>query len=94
MPAASILPVSFYKNKLYFLFGKENPMEDSSKGFSDFGGGQDGNENYLEAAIRESVEESTGFLGSIEDMTKIIKQYLPLNITYAKRYNHHQITCF
>ena len=39
MVAGSILPVAYYKNKLYFLFGKENPMEDSSKGFSDFGGG-------------------------------------------------------
>ena len=37
MVAGSILPVSFNdKNQLCFLFGKENPMEDSAKGFSDF----------------------------------------------------------
>ena len=39
MVAGSILPITIYKNKLYFLFGKENSMEDSSKGWSDFGGG-------------------------------------------------------
>jgi hypothetical protein len=77
---AGILPTAIYKGKLYFLLGKENYNEKSAPGFSDFGGGQDGNENYLEAAIRESVEESTGFLGSIEDMTKIIKKYGTYNI--------------
>jgi len=77
---AGILPTAIHQGKLYFLFGKENYNEKSAPGFSDFGGGQDGNENYLEAAIRESVEESTGFLGSIEDMTKLIKQYGTYNI--------------
>ena len=77
---AGILPTAIHQGKLYFLFGKENYNEKSAPGFSDFGGGQDGNENYLEAAIRESVEESTGFLGSIEDMTKLIKKYGTYNI--------------
>ncbi len=77
---AGILPTAIHKGKLYFLFGKENYNEKSAPGYSDFGGGQDGTENYLEAAIRESVEESTGFLGSIEDMTKLIKQYGTYNI--------------
>ena len=36
---AGILPTTIHNNKLYFLFGKENPLEDSSKGWSDFGGG-------------------------------------------------------
>lgn len=35
MVAGSILPITLHEGKLYFLFGKENPMEDSAKGFSD-----------------------------------------------------------
>ena len=36
MVAGSLLPVSFNeKNELCFLFGKENPMENSAKGYSD-----------------------------------------------------------
>lgn len=38
MVAGSILPVTIHNGKLYFLFGKESPMEDSAKGWSDFGG--------------------------------------------------------
>ena len=38
MTASSLLPVTIYKGKLYFLFGKENELEDSAKVFSDFGG--------------------------------------------------------
>jgi hypothetical protein len=77
---AGILPTAIHKGKLYFLFGKENYNEKSAPGFSDFGGGQDGNENYLEAAIRESVEESTGFLGTEEDIKQIIKKSGTYNI--------------
>ena len=74
MPAGSILPVAIHKNKLYFLFGKENPMENSAKGFSDFGGGIDGNETPFQAALRECSEELTGFLGTPKDIQKYIKQ--------------------
>ena len=77
---AGILPTAIHQGKLYFLFGKENYNEKSAPGFSDFGGGQDGNENYLEAAIRESVEESTGFLGTEEDIKQIIKKSGTYNI--------------
>ena len=36
MVAGSILPIALNeKGELCFLFGKENPMEDSAKGFSD-----------------------------------------------------------
>ena len=57
MVAGSILPVALHKNKLHFLFGKENPMEDSAKGFSDFGGRADGNETPYDAAMREGGED-------------------------------------
>jgi len=80
---AGVLPCAIYKGKLYFLFGKENQFEDSAKGFSDFGGGTDGKESFLETAVREGSEELTGFLGS----EKQLKQMLTRNDTYAIDYN-------
>ena len=74
MVAGSILPVAYYKNKFYFLFGKENPMEDSSKGFSDFGGGVENGETPFETAMREGGEELSGFLGDGSDVRKMIKR--------------------
>jgi predicted NUDIX family NTP pyrophosphohydrolase len=64
MVAGSILPITIHNNKLYFLFGKENPMEDSAKGWSDFGGRVDAGETPFTAALREGGEELTGFLGN------------------------------
>jgi 8-oxo-dGTP pyrophosphatase MutT (NUDIX family) len=74
MVAGSILPVTIHKNKLYFLFGKENSMEDSSKGWSDFGGGVDNGETPFETALREGGEELTGFLGDHNQIQKLIKR--------------------
>ena len=62
MVGSSILPVAIHDNTLYFLFGKENPFEDSAKGFSDFGGGMERNESRLDTALREGSEELSGFL--------------------------------
>ena len=53
MVAGSILPIAIYKNQLYFLFGKENPLEDSAKGWSDFGGKMEPGETPYKAAMRE-----------------------------------------
>ena len=64
---ASILPVTIYKGKLYFLFGKERP-NDANPGWSDFGGGTDAKESYMQTAIREGGEELTGVLGSDSDV--------------------------
>jgi hypothetical protein len=77
---AGILPTTIYKNKLYFLFGKENKYEDTAPGFSDFGGGTDNNETYMETAIREGGEELTGFLGSDVELKKILEKYGTYNI--------------
>ena len=74
MVAASMLPVTIYKNKIYFLFGKENQMEDSAKGFSDFGGGVESGESIMETALREGAEELTGFLGDASQFKSLIKQ--------------------
>ena len=75
MVAGSILPITFNENnELCFLFGKENPMEDSAKGFSDFGGRLDKNETPYDAALREGSEELTGFLGNKKKLRKLIKK--------------------
>jgi 8-oxo-dGTP pyrophosphatase MutT (NUDIX family) len=74
MVAGSILPISFNHNKeLCFLFGKENPMEDSAKGYSDFGGGLEKGETPFQGALREGSEELTGFLGNKKELRKLIK---------------------
>jgi len=72
---AGILPTTIHNGKLYFLFGKENKYESSAPGFSDFGGGTDNNETYLETAVREAGEEFTGFLGSDSDVRKLLNKY-------------------
>jgi hypothetical protein len=78
---ASILPVTIYKGKLYFLFGKERTI-DENPGWSDFGGGTDKNESYLQTAIREGGEELTGFLGSDTDIKHLLTRYGTFDIDY------------
>jgi hypothetical protein len=82
---AGILPTTIHNNKLYFLFGKENQYEDSAEGFSDFGGGTDNSESFLETAIREGGEELTGFLGSDNDVKKMLKKHGTYNIDYTDK---------
>jgi hypothetical protein len=77
---AGILPTTIYKNKLYFLFGKENRYEDTAPGFSDFGGGTDNKESFMETAIREGCEELTGFLGTEQDVKKMLERNGTYNI--------------
>jgi hypothetical protein len=77
-----ILPTTIYNGKLYFLFGKENKYEKSAPGFSDFGGGTDNNETFLQTASREGGEELTGFLGSKKDVQKMLHKHGTYNIDY------------
>lgn len=79
---AGILPTTIHNGKLYFLFGKENKYEDSAAGFSDFGGGTDNTESFLETAVREGGEELTGFLGSDNELKKLLKKHGTYNIDY------------
>jgi len=74
MVAGSILPVTIHNNKIYFLFGKENDMEDSAKGWSDFGGRMDNGETPFKAALREGSEELTGFLGNKNEIKRLINK--------------------
>jgi len=76
---ASILPITIYKGKIYFLFGKERTIDDTP-GWSDFGGGTDNGESFMETATREGVEELTGFLGD--------KHYIK---THIQKFGTHTI---
>jgi len=78
---ASLLPITIINGKIHFLFGKERDY-DENPGWSDFGGGTDNNESYLETAIREGGEELTGFLGNSSDIRKMVKKYGTYNIDY------------
>jgi 8-oxo-dGTP pyrophosphatase MutT (NUDIX family) len=86
MVAGSILPVAFHKNKLFFLFGKENELADTP-GWSDFGGGVNNKETPYHTALREGSEELTGFLG---DET-ILKKYNIIHKIMWNTYNLHII---
>lgn len=77
----SILPVTIHNGKMYFLFGKERDI-DENPGWSDFGGGTDKGESYMQTAIREGGEELTGFLGSGETIKKMLVKYGTYNIDY------------
>jgi len=74
MVASSILPVTIINGKLYFLFGKENELEHSAKGFSDFGGRVEAGESIIDTAYREGSEELCGFLGGEEDIKALVEQ--------------------
>lgn len=89
MVAGSILPITIHNNKLYFLFGKENPLEDSAKGWSDFGGGVEKNESPYKTALREGGEELTGFLGDGKQIQKMIKKNGGIYKLVHDTYNVH-----
>jgi 8-oxo-dGTP pyrophosphatase MutT (NUDIX family) len=91
MVAGSILPVTIHNNKLYFLFGKENSMEDSAKGWSDFGGGVDKGETPYDTALREGGEELTGFLGGKKEIKKLIQKG---GGVYKLSYNDYHVHIF
>jgi 8-oxo-dGTP pyrophosphatase MutT (NUDIX family) len=90
---AGILPTTIHNGKLYFLFGKEGKYEDSAPGFSDFGGGTDDSETFLETAVREAGEEFTGFLGDDNDIRKMLKKHGTYDIDHKtdghKTYRMH-----
>lgn len=85
---ASLLPATIYKNKLYLLFGKEREI-DEHPGWSDFGGGTDKGETYIETAVREGGEELTGFLGNDKDVKHLLTKYGTFDIDFTS--NGHGI---
>jgi hypothetical protein len=89
MTAGSVLPVTIHKGQLLFLFGKENDMEDSAKGFSDFGGSVEDGESIQETAMREGGEELTGFLGDSNQLKKHIKSHGGIFKIQHNKYHIH-----
>ena len=77
----SILPVTIIKGKVYLLFGKERDI-DENPGWSDFGGGTDKGESFIQTASREGMEEMTGFLGNESDVKKLLNKYGTFNVDY------------
>lgn len=75
---AGILPFTIYKGRVMFLFGRENKDKtgDSKKKemWSDFGGSKEGFESYVQTAVREGFEESSGFFGDKEDIEQLIRE--------------------
>lgn len=69
-----ILFTSLYKNKLYFLLGRENKFCVNGAGkWCDFGGGVDKNEKSIKEAVsREASEELSGFLGIKSDILETL----------------------
>jgi transcription termination factor NusB len=84
---SGILPTTIYKNKVHFLFGRENER-DETPGWSDFAGGNHNNENHMQTAIREGTEELTGFLGSEKDLKKMLQKYGTYNIDWNTYRTH------
>ena len=79
-----ILPMAIFDDHIYFLFGKEY----NSGEWSDFGGRREKGESPKQTAIREGVEELSGFLGSETQISNtldknIIKRIDTPNKTYT-----------
>lgn len=91
---ASILPITVHNGKVLLLFGKERDI-DSNPGWSDFGGGTDKGETFMETAIREGSEELTGFIGSSADIRKLLNKYGTVNVEFQSNgYNPYRCHMF
>jgi len=91
---ASILPICIHNGKVYFLFGKERDI-DENPGWSDFGGGNEVGETYLETAVREGSEEMTGFLGGVADIRKLLKKHGTFELEYqAGKWTPYRVHMF
>ena len=72
---AGILPVAFFNGSFYFLFSREYQPKNKNKiDWRDFGGGKENKESKKQTAIREGWEETDGFLGTQQDIKKLIEQ--------------------
>lgn len=78
-----LMPVAIKNNTIYFLLGLENEYNDTP-GWADFGGGAKKGENMLETSLREGSEELNGFLGSSNDLKKLVMKHKVLTLQYEK----------
>lgn len=74
---AGIVPVGITSKNIYFLFGQEH----YDHKWSDFGGSKEKNESIYKTAIREGYEETDGFLGSEQYLTKLVSDKLLIKLT-------------
>jgi 8-oxo-dGTP pyrophosphatase MutT (NUDIX family) len=89
---ASILPITVHNGKILLLFGKERDI-DENPGWSDFGGGTDKGESFLQTAVREGGEEMTGFLGSSSDIRRLLNRFGTFNIDYKSDSGYGTYRC-
>jgi 8-oxo-dGTP pyrophosphatase MutT (NUDIX family) len=89
---ASILPITVHNGKILLLFGKERDI-DENPGWSDFGGGTDKGETFLQTAVREGGEEMTGFLGSSADIRKLLSRFGTYNIDFKSDNGYGTYRC-
>jgi 8-oxo-dGTP pyrophosphatase MutT (NUDIX family) len=92
MVASAFLPVAWHKGTMYFLFGKERD-EDSSPGFSDFGGGVENKEDIYEAGLREMAEETTGFFGDSDEIRAYVDSHGGVYPMVHEKYHIHIFRC-
>ena len=73
---AGILPIAFHNNKIYILCAREQKVDgwDGSRLYSDFGGGIEKDEGFIDCAVREGYEESMGIIGSKFTLRKKLKK--------------------
>jgi len=89
---ASILPITVHNGKILLLFGKERDI-DENPGWSDFGGGTDKGETFMQTAVREGGEEMTGFLGSSDDIRRLLKRFGTFNIDFKSENGYGTYRC-
>ena len=88
----SILPITVHNGKILLLFGKERDI-DENPGWSDFGGGTDNGESFLQTAVREGAEEMTGFLGSSDDIKRLLKRFGTFNLDFKSENGYGTYRC-
>ena len=82
---AGILPITVYRNKIYFLYGRENIKNRKNRDrgkWSDFGGSTEKGETAFQTAAREGWEETSGILGSLRRIKSLIRHNLLDKIVY------------
>ena len=89
---ASILPITVHNGKILLLFGKERDI-DENPGWSDFGGGTDKGESFLQTAVREGSEEMTGFLGSSDDIKRLLNRFGTFNLDFKSENGYGTYRC-
>ena len=89
-----ILPMAVYKNKKYFLIGREYIGAIKVGGlWSDFEGGKYKKETFEEFSfnIREGFEETDGIIGNLKEIEKLVKDKTEKIIKISNEYKMYII---